>query len=154
MIYQVNRARHNPAKIKRIYEYSYKGKLEKNRKKNIYIARLKKKYLRCLKEYEQKGLKRGESSKKYCLSPSDTAECLFSKDQTSNKEYKNDLSLNEKQKKPHNLKEKEIDIQEQKHIRVKNRLKRYKIMTQVTKKGQPKLDKRIDLLLEKIKDMV
>ncbi|QSL65386.1 hypothetical protein MERGE_002696 [Pneumocystis wakefieldiae] len=129
MIYQA-RARHDPAKIKRIHEYSYRGKLEKNRKKNIYIARLKKNYLRCLKEYEQKGLKEGRSSKNYCPSPSDTGECLFSEDQASNKEYKSGLSLNKKQEKLHDLKEKERNIQEEKYLRAKNRLKRYKIMTQ------------------------
>ncbi|KTW31522.1 hypothetical protein T552_00164 [Pneumocystis carinii B80] len=153
MVYKVNKVKHDSEKAKRIHEYSYKGKLEKNRKKNIYIARLKKKYHRCLKEYEQKGLKNDNLSKNYCLYPSDTTECIFSEDQINNKEDENNISSNEKQKKIHN-KEKKIDVQEEKKLRIKNRLKKYKIMTQVTKKGQPKLDKRINLLLEKIKNTV
>ncbi|KAG4301738.1 hypothetical protein PCK1_002001 [Pneumocystis canis] len=161
-------------KMKHIYKYSYEGKLEKNRKKNIYITQLKKKYFRCLKEYEKK-----HREKMYCafknnemFFPCSDAECsFFFQDSMGNGlQYKNNLFLEKKQKgffrslkdgkKTKSILEKRIRItqreyeEKKRQWKINQRRKRYKIMTQLTKKGQPKLNKRIDLLLERVRGMI
>ncbi|KAG5438457.1 hypothetical protein PCK2_000947 [Pneumocystis canis] len=159
--------------MKHVYEYSYEGRLKKNRRKYIHITRLKKKYFHYLKEYEKESTGKIHwmfKDNQMSFSNSDTRCPLFFGNLVGNKlQYKSNLSLGKEQKrffrslkreKAETILQKSVDTRQKKYKdkerlwRVKQREKRYKIMTQVTKKGQPKLNKRIDLLLEKVKDIM
>ncbi|KTW32828.1 uncharacterized protein T551_00313 [Pneumocystis jirovecii RU7] len=172
----IHKIKQNPVNAKRAHEYSYQGKSEKNRKKKIYIARLKRNYQRSLKEYEQ-----GNIRKRFWISEDNSGSSLslntkhspsLSTHDNDELQNKNDLSLKKKQpkkisrylkeeKKANAIRlEKESLImqkkykEEEKQRRIGERIKKYKIMTQVTKKGQPKLNKRIGLLLDKVKEIM
>ncbi|KAG4306227.1 hypothetical protein PORY_000215 [Pneumocystis oryctolagi] len=157
---------------KHILKYSYEGKLEKNRKKRIYITRLRKKYFRYLKEYQKNSIKKGyyeSESGNISFSDPDTKYSSFLNNQISNESYnKNKLFLKRSLEGTHCLKEKRTETispkekvltvkekyKKEKKRPIDERYRKYKIMTQVTKKGQPKLNKRIGLLLDKIKEIV
>ncbi|KAG5519637.1 hypothetical protein PMAC_001792 [Pneumocystis sp. 'macacae'] len=164
----------NSVNIRRAYEYSYQGKSEKNRKKNIYIAQLKKNYHRCLKEYEQEniGKKHWILGNNVVSSLDLDAERSLSPQANDKFQDKNNLLLKKKkqkrasryskeEKKANDIRLKKEALimekkykEEEKQRRIGERWRKYKIMTQVTKKGQPKLNKRISLLLEKIKKIM